>query len=271
MGYLFGVLEAAAVPGTVLVPLLTDLGMSAPAVRTTLSRMVAAGNLASERAGRIAVYRLAGPYGERFHRLRQGGGPPVWSGAYQLVLYTIPEARRQDRDELREAAFRAGFGAARPGVLIGLGDPRHWCGPWLAAGNLSVELGELACSLPTARRLAERAWNLSTTQPMLTAFLAELTRLTSGTGDLGLSALESYRLQAELWERWVSVTVRLPSLPAVLAPEPWPVPALAAAMEKVTELLQPGAHEHARTVVAGAAGAELLEPLPDRRYEWSVG
>jgi phenylacetic acid degradation operon negative regulatory protein len=270
VGYLFGLLEAAAVPGTVLVPLLTDLGMSAPAVRTMLSRMVAAGNLASERVGRIAVYRLAGPYADRFHRFREGESRPRWEGRFQLVLYTIPEARRRHRDELRERAFRAGFGAARPGVLIGLHDPRDWCRPWLSAEDASVELGELACSLPTARRLAERAWHLSAGQPTLTTFLDELTALQHRLGDdaaLGSDPdREAFRRQADLWERWAAVVVRLPLLPVELVPEPWPVPELTRAVQDLTVRLQPRAVAHAQSLVARAEGAELFEPLPDRRY-----
>lgn len=272
VGYLFGLLEAAAVPGTVLVPLLTDLGMSPPAVRTMLSRMVAAGNVASERVGRIAVYRLAGPYAERFHRFRAGdSSTPVWEGRFQLVLYTISEARRQHRDELREMAFRSGFGAARPGVLIGLRDPRRWCGPWLAAADFSVELGELGCTPPTARRLAERAWHLTAEQPTLTAFLDELTELAARLErsprerDDGRADRDAFRQQARLWERWAVIVVRLPALPAVLVPDPWPVAELTRAMDTVTRLLQPGAHAHAQTVIRRAVGADLLEVLPDRR------
>ncbi len=252
-----------------LVPLLTDLGVSRPAVRTMLSRMVAAGNLTSQRVGRIAVYRLAGPYAERFHRFRNGDiSAPVWEGRFQLVLYTIPEARRQHRDDLRDMAFRSGFGAARPGVLIGLRDPRHWCGPWLAAEDFSVELGELACSLPTARRLAERAWHLSATQLTLTAFLDELVDLAARLGDgssSGRTDRDAFRQQAELWERWAVIVVRLPVLPAVLAPQPWPVLELTQALVAVTRLLEPGASSHAQTVIGRAEGADLLEPLPDRR------
>lgn len=234
-----------------------------------LSRMVAAGNLASERVGRLAVYRLAGPYADRFHRFREGEGRPRWEGRFQLVLYTIPEARRRHRDELRERAFRAGFGAARPGVLIGLRDPREWCGPWLSAADFSVELGELACSLSTARRLAERAWHLSAGQPTLTGFLDELTvleRRLGATGGPVTGEREAFQLQARLWERWAALAVRLPLLPAELVPDPWPVPELAQAVETLTHLLQPGAHAHAQALVARAEGAELFEPLPDQRY-----
>lgn len=266
VGYLFGLLEAAAVPGTVLVPLLTDLGMSPAAVRTMLSRMVAGGNLASERVGRIAVYRLAGMYAERFHRFRDGEDRPGWEGRFRLVLYTIPEARRQHRDELRETAFRAGFGAARPGVLIGLDDPLRWCGPWLGAEDLSVELAELACDLPTARRLAERAWHLTAGQPHLQAWLAELTRLDARLAEGVPSARDAYGMQADLWARWSALAVRLPPLPAALVPEPWPLAELVTLVHRITGRLQPAAVGHARDVVAAAEGAELLELLPDSRY-----
>ncbi|WP_375424539.1 PaaX family transcriptional regulator C-terminal domain-containing protein [uncultured Friedmanniella sp.] len=271
VGYLFGLLEAAAVPGTVLVPLLTELGMSAPAVRTMLSRMVGAGNLASERVGRIAVYRLAGPYAARFHRFRGGESRPRWEGRFQLVLYTIPEARRQHRDELRERAFRAGFGAARPGVLIGVSDPREWCGPWLSAEDSSVELGELACTLATARRLAERAWHLIAEQPTLTGFLADLTELEHRLAAEGRPDREAFRQQAGLWERWAAIVVQIPLLPPELVPDPWPVPELKRAVDAITAQLQPGALAYAHALVARAKGAELFESLPDARWSRPAG
>lgn len=240
--------------------------MSAPAVRTMLSRMISAGNLTSERTGRIAVYRLAGPYAARFHRFRGGESRPRWEGHFQLVLYTIPEARRQHRDELRERAFRAGFGAARPGVLIGVSDPHEWCGPWLSAEDSSVELGELACALPTARRLAERAWHLMAGQPTLTGFLADLTTLEHRLAAEGRPDREAFRQQAELWERWAAIVVRIPPLPPELVPDPWPVSELKQAVDTVTAQLQPGALAHAHARVAGAEGADLFEPLPDARW-----
>lgn len=253
-------------PGSILVPLLSDLGMSPPAARTMLHRMVAAGNLVSERVGRIAVYRLAGPYAQRFRRFRAGDDVPTWEGRFQLVLYDIPEANRQERDELRETAFRAGFGAVRPGVLIGLRDPSSWCEPWLDSPALAVELGELVCDLSTARRLAERAWALTALRPTLTALSAELESVADRLTHDEYSLREIFGLQATLWDSWVAILLRLPALPAGLTPDPWPVHDLAAAMTALTRDLQPRAIAHSQTVVARAERADLLELLADLKH-----
>lgn len=260
-------LEAAAVPGSILVPLLTDLGMSPAAVRTMLHRMVGAENLVSERVGRIAVYRLAGGYADRFREFREGAGKPPWDGRFQLVLYDIPEANRQERDELRELAFKAGFGAARPGVLIGMRDPRSWCQPWLESPRIAVELGELVCSLPTARRLAEQAWNLTSIQPRLTVFARELDRIAVRLAGNEYDDRDAFRLQADLWDRWVGILLGLPLLPAPLTPDPWPVAELSSAMTRLTYQLQPRAVGHAVTVMAHADRADLLERLQNPRYQ----
>lgn len=263
VGYVFGVLEATAVPGSILVPLLTDLGLSPAAIRTMLHRMVAAGNLVSERVGRIAVYRLAGPYAERFRQFRRGDGPPVWAGRFQLVLYNIPESSRQRRDELREMAFKSGFGATRPGVLIGMRDPRSWCEPWLDSPHLSVELGELVCDVSTARRLAEQAWGLTAIASTLVHFGRDLAAVSTRLHNDEYSDREVFRLQASLWDRWVAILLQLPALPAELTPDPWPADELPAAMTSITRDLQPRAIAHSETAVSRAERADLLELLPD--------
>lgn len=266
VGYVFGVLEAAALPGSILVPLLVDLGMSAPAVRTMLHRMGVAGNVVSHRAGRASVYRLAGPYAQRFQRFRSGRPRPVWAGRFQMLLYDIPEGNRRQRDELRDTAFKNGFGAPRPGVLIGFDDPRGWCEPWLKTSSGTVEVVELVCPLPSARRLTERAWALTTVRPALEEFGAQLATVAHVLSQDRYGDQEAFRLQAALWDRWVNLLLRLPTLPSELTPQGWPVADLVQALTALTYQLQPRASAHAHRVVDQSGCADLLELLPGRLY-----
>lgn len=161
VGFVFGIIGACAVPGTVLVPLLTDLNMSPSAARTLLHRMRARGLLSTDRVGRVAIYRLAGSYAAHYQQITFGETVPEWCGGFHALVYDIPETQRQDRDRLRDQAFLAGFGAPRTGLLIGVRDPGAWAAAWLDRPDVMVERVQLDCDLGTARRLADRAWDLS--------------------------------------------------------------------------------------------------------------
>lgn len=61
---------------------------------------------------------MTGAMAAGFHRLRAGGGTPVWDGGFHALLYQIPERHRAYRDSLRRAAILNGYGILQQGVLI---------------------------------------------------------------------------------------------------------------------------------------------------------
>lgn len=262
VGYLFGVLAARAIPGTVLVPLLTDLGMSVPGARTMLHRMRAAGAVTVSKVGRVAVYRLAGVYLEHYRKITFAAPVPDWAGAFQAIVYDIPETHRHERDRLREQAFQSGYAAVRSGLLIGVARPGAWLRRWLDRSEWMVEQAELRCELPAARRLADRAWGLAAIADRIEVFdaaLRQVERRVAGQRFDGPGAL--CRLY-EIWQEFVAIQILAPSLPGELYPSRWGMAGMQNRVYRVNAALLPLANAHAQAVVGRAGAAELIEHEP---------
>lgn len=271
VGYLFGTIGARAMPGTVAVPLLADLGMSVSAARTLLHRMRVAGSLATERVGRIAVYRLAGRYLQQYQQIAFGALVPGWSGAFEAIIYHIPEGRRAQRDQLREQAFAAGFAAPRSGLLIGVSDPDPWAISWLSRDDIAVDRVRLGCDLDTARRLADRAWRLAELAAQVDDFAAALhviRRQASGRRMTNQNAL--VRLY-QVWRQYAYIQIQLPCLPLELYPDRWSLPNALKVMNQINDELLPLARRHVQSVIDLARAADLIEldPRPRRGQQGS--
>lgn len=263
VGYLFGVLVARAVPGTVLVPLLADLGMSTSAARTMLHRMRAAGSIEVERAGRVAVYRLAGTYLEHYRKVAFTEPSGDWSGFFHAVVYDIPETHRAERDLLREQAFAAGFAAARAGLLIGVREPERWLSRWCGRGDLLVERVRLHCDLPAARRLADRAWGLTDIAEAIDAFDAELRRTERRVERRRETGPDALARLYDVWQEFVAIRIAAPLLPEELFPDSWGMATMEARVYRVNDVLLPLAQAYAADVIERAGAAGLVEPDPE--------
>lgn len=253
VGFVFGVLDATAVPGPIVVQVLSRLGLSEPTVRQQLARMLRQGHLERERVGRVSVYRMTGGYLERWLRLRNGDRPSVWTGAYEVVVHDIPERHRRRRELLVAAATRAGWASARPGVLIGVRPP-DFVDVREDGAEGFVEVGRWQLELPAARRLAHTAWRLPERADDLRAAAAELEQLLrSDEADppRGVDAL------GRLWTGLdIAGAVRFaaPVLPSELLPEPWPG-------DQLQELFGAAVHRFREP-----AGQYLYEMLTDSAY-----
>lgn len=262
VGFLFGVLGARAVPGTVLVPLLTDLHMSGDAARTLLHRMLLRGLLSVDHVGRVAIYRMAGSYAAHYQRITFEGPRLRWGGGFHALVYDIPETRRQDRDRLRDQAFLAGFGAPRSGLLIGVNEPGEWADVWLDRGDVFVGRVRLDCDLATAKRLADRAWGLRATAARIDEtrdWLEAAERRLRAYDVAGGPALATL---GQVWDRYIRVQLDIPSLPHELYPDHWEAEDMQARVFRLNGELLPPARRHARTVIERAGASTLVDYEP---------
>jgi phenylacetic acid degradation operon negative regulatory protein len=211
-------------PVAALVRLLAPLGISAPAVRTAVSRMARQGWLVPVRLPEGAGYRLT-PRG--VSRLRQAADriyrqdAPAWDGRWHVVVVErITERARRDR--LRSALGYLGYGCL---------DGSTWLGP-----HSSVELESLlaveriraerfyARYDGDARGLAARVWDIDGLAHAYLQWLAAAKELIAGVGQdqLDVPDVAVFATRSALVHEWRKFLFTDPCLPPELLPAPWP-------------------------------------------------
>lgn len=97
-----------------LIRLLKEFGHNEQSVRVAVSRMMKQGWLESEKVGNKSYYFLTKrgklrmeEAANRIFKLM----PNEWDGKWRILMYTIPEEKRQIRDELRKELLWSGFGS----------------------------------------------------------------------------------------------------------------------------------------------------------------
>jgi len=104
-----------------LIQLLKPFGYNEQAVRVQVSRMMKQGLLQSERKGNKSYYELTergisrvDEAARRIYKL----DPHEWDGMWRVVMYNIPEEKRQVRDDFRKELQWSGFGNLSNGCWV---------------------------------------------------------------------------------------------------------------------------------------------------------
>ncbi|MDX3853355.1 PaaX family transcriptional regulator C-terminal domain-containing protein [Streptomyces sp. AK02-01A] len=222
--------DDAPLPVAELIRLLGALGVDAPSVRSSVSRLKRRGLLVPERTAEGAAgYALSAEArqvlddGDRRIYARPS---PRLSDGWLLAVFSVPEAERHKRHLLRSRLGRLGFGTAAPGV-------------WIAPGRLHEETGHTLRRLqldpyvdlfsgrhlgfePTARAAA-RWWDLETIarqhQDFLDAHAPVLRAWEEREVVSPENAYRDYLLALGSWRRLVYTD---PGLPVELLPPDWP-------------------------------------------------
>ena len=116
-----------------VVRLMADLGVDGQAVRSSISRLKRRDALRSQSIDGTAGYALSPSMLEVMtegDRRIFGQQQPDLADGWVQVVFTVPEAERGKRHELRTRLARLGFGPVAPGV-------------WLAPGGLADEVREV--------------------------------------------------------------------------------------------------------------------------------
>ncbi|MFJ3772364.1 PaaX family transcriptional regulator C-terminal domain-containing protein [Streptomyces sp. NPDC090075] len=210
-------------PSRVFIETIGDLGISEMATRATLTRMVNKGLLEKRKDGRVAVYGLRGN-AERMLRdasKRVRSRSPFTSAddTWTLFTFSLPESRREVRDQLRARLMWAGFGCLRDGLWIAPGTPG--LDTILVDSPLAEALAEsggfVARPLPGTPMAAfvQRAWDLTALRAEHESFLRTwgTDRTPSGNPVTELTALVA---------DWLHLLRADPGLPGRYLPEDWP-------------------------------------------------
>lgn len=108
-----------------LIRLLKEFGHNEQGVRVAVSRMVKQGWIQSERQGNKSYYFLTDrgvqrmdEAANRIYKMKRN----EWDGKWRILMYTIPEDKRQLRDDLRKELLWSGFGSFSSGCWISPND-----------------------------------------------------------------------------------------------------------------------------------------------------
>ncbi|MGE7761266.1 phenylacetic acid degradation operon negative regulatory protein PaaX [Peribacillus sp. NPDC097895] len=108
-----------------LIRLLKEFGHNEQGVRVAVSRMVKQGWIQSEKQGNKSYYFLTDrgvqrmdEAANRIYKMK----PNDWDGKWRILMYTIPEDKRQLRDDLRKELLWSGFGSFSNGCWISPND-----------------------------------------------------------------------------------------------------------------------------------------------------
>ena len=240
-------------PVAALVKLVAPLQISAPAVRTAVSRMAGQGWLEPVKLPGGAGYRLTP---RAVHRLKEAAeriyrrDTPSWDGRWHVVVVERV-AERAARDRLRSALRYLGY--------AGLGGST-WISPrasveldaLLAAEGLSADRFQAGYD-GDARVLASRAWDID---GLATGYREWLGRAREIAGTRGGSGDEAvFAMRSELVHEWRKFLFVDPGLPAELLPASWPGKEAAELFHAEAERLLPAAARFVDCCLAGAGAA----------------
>jgi phenylacetic acid degradation operon negative regulatory protein len=238
-----------------LVRLLGELGVGPQAVRSSVSRLKRRDTLRSLRLDGSAGYALSP---SMLEVLREGDRrifehqPARLADGWVQVVFTVPEAQREKRHELRSLLARLGFGPVTPGV-------------WTAPGTLADEVagalerqglgryvdlfrGEHLGYVPLAERVREW-WDLPGIETRYAEFLAAHRSLAGRVARRPPSGGEAFAAYVRMLTAWRRLRYLDPGLPLELLPAGWKGVAAAEVFERLHTTLGPAAEAHVREVI----------------------
>lgn len=215
-----------------LIRLLELLGVSNQAVRSTLSRMCRQGWLKAQRHGRHSLHALTP---KARHLLEEGTHrifePRTrhWDGNWCVVVYSLPEKKRDLREALRRRLSYLGFGSLAPGTWVSPHDRHAELESLLddlkARPYVQCFVGRWVGHLSNAELVA-RCWNLEHLNRQYRAFLRrwrpKLERMAKQFASRdGVAAHRSFVERFWIIHEYSAFPNRDPNLPVELLPAGW--------------------------------------------------
>jgi len=241
-----------AVPGPVLIALLSDLGLGESAARAAILRLRRQGWLSSERHGRHTHYAATAAIRTQQQRFQDHFTTQSarWDGAFHGIIYEIPERHRAFRDRLRRGARLLGYASLRGGLLIAPTDRSAQLESLLSDPPPQAHLlpARIELAPHDARGLARRVWALDALADdyrVRIRTMRDAIDAAAGDPPVGPQALRAFTAAM----RPVYDTIaRDPLLPSELLPDEWPATALGEAFRTTLETLGPAASAYVNTL-----------------------
>ncbi|WP_225850382.1 PaaX family transcriptional regulator C-terminal domain-containing protein [Streptomyces sp. HPF1205] len=245
----------AVATGSVIAAL-ERVGASEEAVRSTVNRMVKRGLLVRHRRGRRTYFSLTPRASKvltdgRDRVWRTGAVNRDWDGRWTMVGFSLPEAWRSERHDLRSRLIWAGFGP----LLSGL-----WVAPaevdvLAAVAGLGLEahlrVFRARVAAPTeAREILEQAFDVPGIAARYAAFLHRWDRTEPLPAE---TSGDEFAAQLLLHTDWLNLVRQDPHLPAEHLPPDWPAARAQTVFRGLSRRWDRG---------AAAAAVRVLETLP---------
>lgn len=263
---LYGRSTGGTFPVAVLVDMLGALGIEPPAVRSTVSRLKRNGVLVSRRDGNTAGYRLSADVLDAFDEGDQRIYAPERShpnDPWSLVIFSVPEAERNRRYELRTELNSLGFGAVGAGVAIAPSNVLPQAMRRLKDRGLDRYVEYFSADYLSQQDIKAKVpqwWDLQELDEQYRDFLGLYgaaneewsARLQAGSGgdpDAEL-AREAFAFYVPLLTLWRRFPYRDPNLPLEFLPEGWKAPAAKHTFWAIDALLAPIAKSYAYSLLA---------------------
>ena len=242
-----------------LVRLLEDVDVSAQSTRSAISRMKQAGFLAAERRNGVAGYALTD---EAAALLRDGDELIFQSveqshGDWAMVVFSVPEAERNKRHQLRSRLAWLGFGQLTSGVWIAPSGAARRLPPMLRTTGLDryVTTWTARPSDPSSidGRVGE-AWDLDALADAYREFVAAH----EPVGTEPLDDRAAFAAYLRLLSHWRRLPFMDPGLPEELLPPEWPGAEAREVFARGREVLEPRGRRH----VMATIGVTPSLPVP---------
>lgn len=224
---------------------LTPFGISDSALRQALSRMNREGWLRSRKVAARSCYSLTERGRRRIVEASRRVYTPVdipWDGQWRVLTYSIPEAQRPTRDDLRRELAWTGFGPLAPGT-------------WITPNPLEDALSELIRRYEidpyvttfvarhtgpgTPEELVRRCWDLNAISESYARFIDRWAPRLATQSDLPDDACFVERITlVHDYRKFLFVD---PGLPRELLPEGWRGWEARGLFQRYYTLLDPGA------------------------------
>ncbi|WP_051839681.1 PaaX family transcriptional regulator C-terminal domain-containing protein [Streptomyces sp. NRRL F-5126] len=264
----------AALAVAELIRLMEGLGVDAPSVRSSVSRLKRRGLLLAQRApDGSAGYALSA----EARQVLDDGDERIFtlprrrlSDGWVLAVFSVPEAERSKRHLLRSRLGGLGFGTVAPGVWIAPGrvldEATHTLRRLGLDGYVDLFRGEHLGYAATAEAVA-RWWDLDALAGLHAEFLRRHEPvLRSWQERPARPAADAYRDHLLALDAWRRLPYADPGLPVALLPARWPGERSSDVFLHLHELLRGPALSHVRQVRGELArrAARHRRPQPGR-------
>ncbi|MEU6274071.1 PaaX family transcriptional regulator C-terminal domain-containing protein [Streptomyces populi] len=248
----YGRFVPGPVPVAELIRLLAAVGVDAPSVRSSVSRLKRRGLLEPARTPAGAAGYALSPDARQLlddgDRRVYATTPPE-DGGWVLAVFSVPESERQKRHVLRSRLAGLGFGTAAPGVWIAPArlyeETRHTLERLRLDPYVELFRGEHLGFAATVDAVA-RWWDLSAIAEEHEAFLGRHARVLHAWEErTDTPPEEAYRDYLLALDSWRHLPYTDPGLPAPLLPGDWPGARSAAVFQALHERLRDAGAEFA--------------------------